>query len=110
MQKAVEISGGSTMAKAYLAFAFGVSGSKEEARAIINELLEISKKQQQYVSPFNIAVAYSGLGDKIATMEWLEKALDTRAGGLFKINIDPMFDNLRDEPRFQELIRKIGLS
>ncbi|MDH2901347.1 MAG: adenylate/guanylate cyclase domain-containing protein [archaeon] len=108
MQKAVEMSGGSALGKAYLAYAYGVSGSKEEAKAIINELVEMSKKQ--YVSAFNLAVACCGLGDKEATIEWLEKAFDQRAGGLFKINVDPMFDSLRDEPRFQELVRKIGLS
>jgi adenylate cyclase len=108
MRKAVEISGGSTLARAYLAFAYGVSGSKDQARAIINELVEISKKQ--YVSAFNIAVAYSGIGDKDDTITWLEKAFETHAGGLFKINVDPMFDNLRNEPRFQELIRGIGLA
>jgi adenylate cyclase len=108
MQKAVEISEGSTQSRAYLAYAYGVSGSKDKANSIIKELIEISKKQ--YVSPFNVALAYSGLGDKEATILWLEKAFDERAGGLFKINVDKIFSFLRDEPRFQDLLEKIGLS
>ncbi|MHB1867735.1 MAG: adenylate/guanylate cyclase domain-containing protein [Nitrososphaerales archaeon] len=108
MNRAVEISGGSTSSKAYLAYAYGASGKKEEARAIINELIDLSKTQ--FVSPFNMAVAYAGLGEKDGTLEWLEKSFDQRAGGLFKINVDPMFDNIRNEDRFQEIVRKIGLS
>ncbi len=108
MQKAVEISDGSTIARAYLAYAYGVSGNNDMAEAIINELIEISEKK--YVSAFNIAVAYSGLGNKEATIHWLEKAFDQRAGGLFKINVDQIFKTLRDEPRFQALVRKLGLS
>lgn len=108
MEKALEISGGSLLASSYLAYAYGVAGRKDEARKVINELLERSKTQ--YISPFNIAVAYAGLGDKEATIKWLEKACEERAGGLFKINVDPMFDSLRGEERFQELIRRIGFS
>jgi len=70
----------------------------------------LERSRTQYISPFNIAVAYAGLGDKEATIKWLEKACEERAGGLFKINVDPMFDSLRGEERFQELIRRIGFS
>jgi TolB-like protein/Flp pilus assembly protein TadD len=106
MQKAAEISNGTAIARAYLAYAYGVSGKKEEARQIINELLETSKNQ--FVSPIVIAVAFAGLSDRASTMDWLEEAFNQRAGGLPKINVDPMFDDLRVEPRFQELLRKIG--
>ena len=108
MRKALEISGGSTLCKAYLAYALGSAGSIEEAKGLIDELLEAAK--ERYVSAFTIAVAYTGLGDRDSTLYWLERALDQRAGGLFKINVDPMFDELRNEPRFKELLHKLGFA
>lgn len=108
MSRALEISGGSAFCKAYLAYAYGAAGKIEEARGLIDELVDLSKKK--HVSAFTIAVAYAGVGDKDSTLHWLEEALEQRAGGLFKINVDPMFDNLRSELRFQELLRRIGLS
>jgi hypothetical protein len=53
---------------------------------------------------------YAGLKDKDQALLWLEKAYEERADGLTWLNVDPMLDDLRPEPRFQDLIRRIGLT
>jgi serine/threonine protein kinase/Tfp pilus assembly protein PilF len=95
-----------TLPMAMLGHAYWAAGKKQEARALLTELLALSKKQ--YVSPFNIAVLYAGLEDRSRTMEWLEKAFQERAGLLVYLNVDPWFDNLRGDPRFQALLRRIN--
>jgi hypothetical protein len=52
---------------------------------------------------------FAGLGDKNKAMIWLEKAYDDRADGLTWLNVEPMLDEVRSDPRFQDLIRRIGL-
>ena len=83
MKKGVDMSAGSSLAKCYLAYTYGVAGKTEEARAIIAELEELSR--EKYVSPVNLAIASAGIGDKAATIKWLKAAFDQRAWGLLKI-------------------------
>jgi hypothetical protein len=71
-------------------------------------VLELSKRR--YVSPFDIAVIYSGLGDKERALEWLEKALDGRSLEMIFLKVDPRFDRLHPEPRFANLLRRMGLT
>jgi hypothetical protein len=71
-------------------------------------MIEISKKQ--YVSALWIAIIYSGLNEKDRAFEWLDKAYEEHYEVLSFINIIPLFDPLRDDPRFQELLEKVGLS
>lgn len=52
---------------------------------------------------------FAGLGDKEQALTWLEKAYEERADGLTWLNVDPMLDNLRAEPQFQSLVKRIGL-
>jgi len=90
-----------------LGHVYAVSGSKREARKILNELHELS--HTRYVSAFNIAVIHAGLGDKAEALAWLEKAYDDRSFFLASLNVDPRFDHLRAEPRFRALVQRIGL-
>ncbi len=107
MEKALELSHGGLLAKAYLAYAYGIVGRTGEARALISDLEQSSASR--YVSPFNLAIAFAGLADKTATMEWLRKAYELRTSTLAKINVDPIFDFLRSDPRFAQLQRDMGL-
>ena len=66
--------------------------------------------KQSYVSPYDLAILYTGLGDKDNALAQLSKAYDDRAGWMIYLKVEPQFDPLRPDPRFQELIRKIGLS
>ena len=61
------------------------------------------------VSPFSIAVVYAGLGEKDQTLAWLEKAYEVRANEMVYIKMEPLFDNLRSDQRFQDLLRRIGI-
>jgi len=71
-------------------------------------LREYSK--HQYISPDNQALIYAGLGEKSKAIEQLQKAYDERAGQLIYLNVDPRFDSLRSDARFQDLKRRVGLA
>ena len=104
-QKAIELAPGSTAFTANLAYAYAVSGRKEEAIRTLNEL----KKRSHGLSSNapEIALIYVGLGDKDLAMAWLDKAFAERfnPGVLMR----PAFDPLRSDPRFQNLLRRMGL-
>ena len=107
-QKAINLfPGGSSVAKAELAHAYAVSGDREAAQKIIAELQELAKTK--YVSSFQIAAIYAGLGEKDEVFAWLEKAFAERSDGLVNLNAEQRFDNLRSDPRFTDLARRVGL-
>ncbi len=89
---------------AALGYAYAQSGRREEAQKILNEMMELSKNR--YVSPLYIATVHTGLGDQDQAIEWLYKAYDARHPGLVLIKVDPMFDSLRADARFQELLKR----
>jgi hypothetical protein len=62
-----------------------------------------------YVSPYFLAIAYAGLGDKDRGFEWMETAYRERAAWLTFLKVDPALDPLRSDPRFADLLRRIGL-
>jgi hypothetical protein len=107
MERALELSRGGLLAKAYLAYAYGMVGRTADARQLIAELEE--RASREFVSPYSVAIAFAGLKDKRATMEWLQKAFAQRASSLAKINVDPIFDFLRSERPFTDLQRGMGL-
>ena len=92
---------------AALAHAYAVSGQRSKALQTLNELQAMSKRG--YVSSFDIAVVYLGLGDLPKAFEWLDKAYAERSGWLVYLNQDPRFDGVRSDGRFQELLRRVGL-
>lgn len=105
--KAVEMSDGSLGATAALAHAFGVIGRRAEAEKILRDLERKSKSV--YVSPYMIATIYAGLGEKDRAFEFLEKAYQERALDIAShLKADLRFDNLRSDPRFQALVRRVG--
>ncbi len=91
-------------ATASLGFAYGMAGKQAEARAIINQLDALSKRR--YVSPLYFAIVYAGLKNNDKAIEYLNKAFDARHPGLVLIRIEPMFDGLRGDGRFKELIKR----
>jgi TolB-like protein/tetratricopeptide (TPR) repeat protein len=111
--------GGSSIAEAELAHTYAVSGNREAAQKIIAELQELAKTK--YVSSFQIAAIYAGLCDgparnasparteKDQAFAWLEKAFEERSDGLVNLNAEQRFDNLRSDPRFTDLARRVGL-
>lgn len=91
-----------------LGYIYAVSGRKREARNMLNRIMEISK--QRYFSPYLLAIVYSGLGDKDHAFQWLEKAYEDRDERLVMLKVDQHLDSLRPDPRFADLMRRVGLS
>ena len=78
-----------------------------EAQNILGELNRTA--QRRYTSSTDTAAVYAGLGEKGTAFEWLKKALDEHDNWLVELEVDPKFDNLRSDPRFQDLLHQIGL-
>jgi len=91
-----------------LGIAYSMSGKRNEAKNVLDELLELSK--QRYVSPFLIAWIYSGLGKKDQAFEWLDEAYEEHNSSLIFLKVDPMLDSLRSDPRFTVLLNKMDLT
>jgi serine/threonine protein kinase/tetratricopeptide (TPR) repeat protein len=84
-----------------------LSGAKNEARSIARELQQRSKKE--YVSDYWVATIFAALGDNDQAFQLLETAYTERSQWLIQLKVDPRFANLRSDPRFQDLLRRIGL-
>jgi TolB-like protein/Tfp pilus assembly protein PilF len=87
---------------------YAVSGKRDEAQKVVDELTELSKLR--YVSSYHIALIYTGLGEKDRAFEWLENAYKERSDLLVYLKVDPRLDSLRSDPRFQDLLRRVGLT
>jgi tetratricopeptide (TPR) repeat protein len=106
LQKAIELSGGSTTCTSNLAYAYAVSGMKNEAVKILNDLK--NRSHHGFSNAPEIALVYVGLDEKDQAMAWLEKAYAERFNP--GVLLRPAFDPLRSDARFQDLLRRIGLS
>jgi serine/threonine protein kinase len=111
-QNAVDNWKGNFLPLAGLGHAYGIAGEKKEAREILERLLAeklLEKSKRIYVSAYDIAAVYMGLGEKDQTFEWLSQALEERSGFLVYIKCDRRFDGLRSDPRYGALLKRIGL-
>jgi len=106
-RQVLNLSGGKPVGITALAHAYALSGKRAEAQKTLAELQEISK--QHYVSAASIALIYAALGDKDQAFTWLEKADKERDGLLARLKVDPRFDSLRSDPRFADLMRRVGV-
>jgi tetratricopeptide (TPR) repeat protein len=91
-----------------LSWVYAQMGKRGEAMRLLDELKESSK--QGYFSPYDVAVVYTALGEKDQAFEWLQQAYEERSGALTHLKVDPRFDSLRLDPRFQDLLRRVGLA
>ena len=92
---------------AYLGHAFAASGKRGEALKTLDQLKAIAR--QRYVPAYGFAIVYAAIGEKDHAFEWLEKLYQDRAFDIAYINVDPFFDQLRTDPRFTDLVRRVGL-
>jgi TolB-like protein/DNA-binding winged helix-turn-helix (wHTH) protein/Tfp pilus assembly protein PilF len=106
LQKAIELSEGSTAFSANLAYAFAVSGRSNEAVKILNDLK--NRSRNDFSNAPEIALVYVGLNQNDQAMAWLEKAVEERFSPW--VLMRPAFDPVRSDPRFQDLLHRIGLS
>jgi len=108
IQKASSLSPRSTLVKAELGYAYARAGRREGALRVIDELQQSPGQRQ--VSPFHLALVHIGLGENDSAIELLNKAYDERAERLVWLRADPRFDPLRLDPRFKDLLTRIGLA
>jgi TolB-like protein/Tfp pilus assembly protein PilF len=105
-QKARELQG---VGSAWLAgYIYAVSGQRSAALHVIGELKELSR--ERYISPYDFAQIYAGLGDQDQALAWLEKAYADRAPLLDNLNVNPIFDGLRADPRYANLAQRMGFT
>jgi eukaryotic-like serine/threonine-protein kinase len=88
-------------------YALAKSGKQTEARAVLEGLLKLSK--ERYVSPYNIALIYNGLGERDEALTWLERGYDQRDVRMMFLKVEPKWNNLRSDQRFQDLLRRVRL-
>ena len=90
------------------AYTYGRAGKQLQAEKERRKLLSLN--QREPVDPIVIVPAYIGMGDNDRAIAWLEKAFAQRSNGLTGLKVDPMYDPLRGDPRFQDLLRRVGLA
>lgn len=96
-----------------LAHAYARAGRREEALKLVGELKRVGERLEakgRSMPRFAFIWAYAGLGDKEQAFAWLEKAYQERRDRVFLLNVDPLLDPLRSDPRFQDLVRRVGLA
>lgn len=95
-------------ALALMGYAYAVAGNRNKALKVLDELGALMNKR--YVQPHNVAMVYIGLRDNDKAFEWLDRALADRCSPLTYIKVWSFFDGLRTDPRYEQLVRRIGLS
>jgi len=92
-------------AKGYL---YGVWGRPDQARKILTDF-EALRSQNRFVTSYGVALVHAGMGNQVEALKWLEKALDEKSHWLIWLKLDPRWTSLHTEPRFQALLKKVGL-
>jgi serine/threonine protein kinase/tetratricopeptide (TPR) repeat protein len=106
-EKGVKLSGGSPLMRAALAQTFGTAGRKQEALQMLDDLINPAKKR--YVAPYFMAGIHVGLGENDRAIDYLEESFEEHGHWLLYLHMDPGMDALRDNPRFQDLLLRVGL-
>jgi serine/threonine protein kinase/tetratricopeptide (TPR) repeat protein len=106
-EKGVSLSGGSPLMRAALAHTYGKAGRAADARHVLDDLTDLAKRK--YVAPHFFAGIHIGLGDNDRAMDYLWKSWDEHCHWLIYLHIDPSMDELRSDPRFDDLLKRVGL-
>jgi adenylate cyclase len=88
-----------------LGYAYAISGNRSKAEQILRELEQMAKRQ--YVSSTAFADIHLGLGEKEKALDWLEKSYQDQESACWYLKVDPIYDRVRTEPRFQALVQKV---
>ena len=107
-QEAVRLTEGSPRYLARLGHAYAVMGKLDEARRLLDQLVELSR--HRHVSSYNLAVVALGLGERDRALGWLEKAYEERSSQMCFLKVEPLWDALRPDPRFHEVLRQVGFT
>ncbi|MFQ5866119.1 MAG: protein kinase [bacterium] len=107
VQKGITLSRGNPNGVALLGYIHAISGKRNEAQKILDQLHQLS--QQRYIKPSLVATIHIGLGENDKAFGWLEKAYEARDNFLVYLKVMPSVDHLRSDPRFTALLKKMGL-
>jgi serine/threonine-protein kinase len=105
-RKAKELAPAQTVSDAHEGYALAKLGRRDEAQALLNELLKLS--MTRFVPPTHIAIIYNGLGETDKALEWLEKGYEQKDPKMAFLKVEPKWNNLRKEPRFIDLMRRLN--
>jgi len=104
-QQAINFGDDTTATQCYFGYSLAKTGKRAEAAAILNRL----QKTNDFVSPATLAILYAGLGEREPALDALERAFAARDPQLQYLNVEPHYDSLRADSRFQNLVRRVGL-
>src|SRR5262249_16210261 len=107
-RKGLELYGGDPLTKGYLAFALGKSGERGEAQKLIEEIK--NDTSGAYVSEYGLGVAYLCRGQKAEAFARFVKSAEAHDTAAAFYGVDPLLDDLRSDPRFPDLLRRVGLA
>ena len=105
-QKAKELSPVQTVSDAFGGYALAKSGKRDEAQVLLDGLLKLS--MTRFVPADHIALIYNGLGDTEKSLDWLEKGYEQRDPKMAFLKVEPKWNNLRNEPRFIKLMKRMN--
>ena len=108
LRRAVNNHAGNLLLVTALGHTYAVSGNKAKALGMLKELKDLRKKR--YVPPIYLAAIYAGLNEKDQAFEWLEKSFQERSDGMTYLKIERLFDSLHSDPRFQDLMQRVGFA
>jgi tetratricopeptide (TPR) repeat protein len=108
MEEALELSGGQALILADLGWAYAVSGRRDKAREVLERLK--TRAKSEYIKPYCFARVYSGLGENDKAFEWLNRAYEEHDVALFTIMTDETLENVRSDPRYPQLLKKMKLT
>ena len=108
LRDAVRLSGESPLMQGTLAFAYAASGDRAKARAMLAELMRL--RAEHYASAVDLAMTHAALGEREEAFRWLDEAAAERAFHLVYLKVWPELDVLRPDPRFAEMVKRIGLA
>jgi tetratricopeptide (TPR) repeat protein len=106
-QKALALVKQNTAIEAEVGHALALANRRAEAQRVVDRLLALSK--ERFVSSYDVASIYAGLGDREKALGWLQKALEERSDLLVYLEVDPRFDSLHEDEKFKKIGQAVGL-
>lgn len=107
-EKGLNVLGELPFATAVVAHAQALAGNPNAAEALLDKLVTAVKIGKTFIPAFGLAMVHTGLGNKEEAIKWLERAYDERSLWMVYLNVDPVFDSLREEPEFEKLLLKMN--
>jgi TolB-like protein/Flp pilus assembly protein TadD len=108
LNRAVILTDGSHTSMAFLGYAYAIAGMRAEAQLVIDDLREIAR--EKYIPSYYFAIIHLGLGERDEALQWLERAFEERSGFMAFMRVEPVLDPLREDSRFNDLLKRVGLA